>query len=138
MTWASESDLNDGIDRMSESADQDDGVSSAGLSDEGNASLVGFGETASSTVSGPISTGGRGTTASSATKRQMMQSMQTTQQTGSPMEGLEDAQGDTTAQDQAQRIVGGLMDHGESRTQQPMGDVGRGKGLGEFYFEGKH
>ena len=31
------------------SEDQDDGISSAGMSDEGNASLVGFGETASST-----------------------------------------------------------------------------------------
>lgn len=39
------------------SEDQDDGVSSAGLSDEGNASLVGFGEGAGSTVSGPISSG---------------------------------------------------------------------------------
>jgi len=41
------------------SEDQDDGVSSAGLSDEGNASLVGFGEGAGSTVSGPISTSSR-------------------------------------------------------------------------------
>lgn len=41
-------------DKMSE--DPDDGVSSsAGLSDEGNASLVGFGEAASSTISGPVS-----------------------------------------------------------------------------------
>src|SRR2546423_3184280 len=49
-TWAS-----DDMDKMSE--DQDDGTSSTGgLSDEGNASLVGFGEGASSTVSGPIST----------------------------------------------------------------------------------
>lgn len=41
------------------SEDQDDGVSSnAGMSDEGNASLVGFGETASSTVSGPVSGSG--------------------------------------------------------------------------------
>ncbi|KAL8662575.1 MAG: hypothetical protein Q9202_004627 [Teloschistes flavicans] len=53
MTWASGSD-----DKMSE--DPEDGVSStAGLSDEGNASLVGFGEGASSTVSGPISTSAR-------------------------------------------------------------------------------
>ncbi|KAI9870841.1 MAG: hypothetical protein M1830_003724 [Pleopsidium flavum] len=57
-TWASGSDVYD-ADKMSE--DQDDGVSSsAGLSDEGNASLVGFGEGASSTISGPISSvGGR-------------------------------------------------------------------------------
>jgi hypothetical protein len=53
-TWASVS-VGDDTDKMSE--DQDDGASSAGgLSDEGNASLVGFGEGASSTVSGPIST----------------------------------------------------------------------------------
>ncbi len=53
-TWASGSVDND-IDKMSE--DQDDGGSSqGGLSDEGNASLVGFGEGAGSTVSGPIST----------------------------------------------------------------------------------
>ncbi|KAI9795736.1 MAG: hypothetical protein M1825_001258 [Sarcosagium campestre] len=56
-TWASSSDAND-ADKMSE--DQDDGVSSTGgFSDEGNASLVGFGEGASSTISGPVSTGSR-------------------------------------------------------------------------------
>jgi len=57
-TWASGSDVYD-ADKMSE--DLDDGVSSsAGLSDEGNASLVGFGEGASSTISGPVSSvGGR-------------------------------------------------------------------------------
>jgi len=53
-TWASGS-VDYDVDKMSE--DQDDGVSSTGgLSDEGNASLVGFGEGASSTISGPIST----------------------------------------------------------------------------------
>ena len=116
MTWASEGDLNEGIDRMSESADQDDGVSSAGLSDEGNASLVGFGETASSTVSGPISAGGRGTAMSSAMKRQMMQNMQTTQQAGSPMEGLEDARGDTVSQDQARRVEEDSIDQEEPKS----------------------
>lgn len=56
-TWASGSDVYE-ADKMSE--DQDDGVSSsAGLSDEGNASLVGFGEGASSTISGPISSVGQ-------------------------------------------------------------------------------
>ena len=56
-TWASSSDMNDG-DKISE--DHDDGVSSStGLSDEGNASLVGFGEGASSTISGPVSTASR-------------------------------------------------------------------------------
>lgn len=133
MTWASESEMNDVNDKMSESADQDDEISSAGMSDEGNASLVGFGETASSTVSGPTSTGGRGTTMSSATKRQIMQSMQ---QTGSPMEGVEDGASSTPGQDQAQRIVGDVM--GESSAQQPLGDVRNGKRLGQFYFEAKH
>ena len=53
-TWASGS-VDYDADKMSE--DQDDGISSTGgFSDEGNASLVGFGETAGSTVSGPIST----------------------------------------------------------------------------------
>ncbi|EQL36648.1 hypothetical protein BDFG_02010 [Blastomyces dermatitidis ATCC 26199] len=51
-TWASGSDNLD-QDRLGD----DDGVSSlGGLSDEGNSSLVGFGEGASSTVSGPVST----------------------------------------------------------------------------------
>ncbi|KAL9044864.1 MAG: hypothetical protein Q9214_002032, partial [Letrouitia sp. 1 TL-2023] len=54
-TWASGSDLHD-ADKMSEG---DRASSSAGLSDEGNASLVGFGEGASSTVSGPISNAAR-------------------------------------------------------------------------------
>lgn len=133
MTWASESDINDATDKMSESADQDDEISSAGMSDEGNASLVGFGETASSTVSGPTSTGGRGTTMSSASKRQIMQSIQ---QSGSPMEGVEDGNSMTAGREQAQRIVGDVM--GESGTQQPLGEVGNGKRLGEFYFEEKH
>ncbi|KAJ5613517.1 hypothetical protein N7528_007171 [Penicillium herquei] len=52
-TWASGSDAFD-ADKMSE--DPDDGVSSVGnISDEGNASLVGFGEGANSTISGPTS-----------------------------------------------------------------------------------
>lgn len=52
-TWASGSDAFE-ADKMSE--DPDDGVSSVGnISDEGNASLVGFGEGASSTISGPTS-----------------------------------------------------------------------------------
>lgn len=56
-TWASGS-ASDLGDRMSEDQDQDDGISSAGLSDGGNASLVGFGEGAGSTVSGPTSNSG--------------------------------------------------------------------------------
>lgn len=54
-TWASGSDAFDNAtDKMSEDQDMD-ASSTGGFSDEGNASLVGFGETASSTVSGPIS-----------------------------------------------------------------------------------
>ncbi|KAJ5510805.1 hypothetical protein LT330_005507 [Penicillium expansum] len=53
-TWASSSDTYD-VDKMSEDH-EDDGTSSVGnASDEGNASLVGFGEGANSTYSGPIS-----------------------------------------------------------------------------------
>lgn len=50
-TWASGSDMYE-VDKMSE---DNDAVSSGGLSDEGNASLVGFGEGANSTVDGPVS-----------------------------------------------------------------------------------
>jgi len=54
-TWASGS-IDFDADKMSE--DPDDGDSSSGgLSDEDKASLVGFGEGAGSTVSGPVSTG---------------------------------------------------------------------------------
>jgi len=54
-TWASGSDAFD-ADKMSEGPDADDGVSSVGnMSDEANASLVGFGEGANSTISGPTS-----------------------------------------------------------------------------------
>lgn len=56
-TWASGS-IDYDADKMSE--DQDDGVSSqGGMSDEDKASLVGFGEGAGSTVSGPVSTMGQ-------------------------------------------------------------------------------
>lgn len=56
-TWASSSDAFE-ADKMSEGPDPDDGVSSVSvgnISDEGNASLVGFGEGANSTISGPTS-----------------------------------------------------------------------------------
>lgn len=58
-TWASGSDAYDATDKMSEDQDQDmDTNSVGGFSEEGNASLVGFGEGAGSTVSGPISSFG--------------------------------------------------------------------------------
>lgn len=55
-TWASGSDAFD-ADKMSEDHDSsvDDDIDDR-MSDEGNASLVGFGEGANSTISGPIST----------------------------------------------------------------------------------
>lgn len=54
-TWASDSnmDVDTETDKMSDNAD--DGVSSGGFSDEDKGSLVGFGEGAGSTVSGPVS-----------------------------------------------------------------------------------
>jgi len=53
-TWASGSDAFE--DKMSEDHDHDDTFSSvSNVSDEGNASLVGFGEGANSTISGPTS-----------------------------------------------------------------------------------
>lgn len=57
-TWASESadDNQEDTDKMSESGD---GVSDAGMSDEADASLVGFGEAASN-MSGPTSQSGLG------------------------------------------------------------------------------
>ena len=75
-------------DKMSE--DQDDGISSAGMSDEGNASLVGFGETASSV--GPTSISNR-TTAMGKDAGDAESSMSTKQHhrdSYSPMQGLED------------------------------------------------
>jgi len=75
-TWASGS-VDYDADKMSE--DQDDGVSSTGgFSDEGNASLVGFGEGAGSTVSGPISTA----TARAAAARQGYTGSPTTPRSG--------------------------------------------------------
>lgn len=77
-------------DKMSE--DQDDGISSAGMSDEGNASLVGFGETASSTVSGPTSISNK-TAATGKDARgagSPTSAKQRNRDSGSPMQGLED------------------------------------------------
>jgi len=154
-----ESDVYD-ADKMSE--DQDDGVSSnAGMSDEGNASLVGFGETASSTVGGPIS--GRGGAGSRATN---VGGGPTTLKQGrhespSPMQGVQATNpamldgisygrdtvdttprgGDArdvsmTGQEQAETIMRDRIDgkEGEGR---PMANHDDGKGLGKFYFEGK-
>ncbi|KAL8708017.1 MAG: hypothetical protein Q9220_007013 [cf. Caloplaca sp. 1 TL-2023] len=88
-TWASGSDAHD-ADKLSE--DPDDSTSSlAGQSDEGNASLVGFGEGASSTVSGPVSTSTRiaqGTRASGGVGSPLA-GKHGTRESGSPMSGIQ-------------------------------------------------
>ncbi|KAF3403773.1 hypothetical protein F1880_010189 [Penicillium rolfsii] len=53
-TWASSSEAYS-ADKMNEDVDIDDRDSVGNVSDEGNASLVGFGEGANSTISGPTS-----------------------------------------------------------------------------------
>lgn len=153
-----ESDIYD-ADKMSE--DQDDGVSSnAGMSDEGNASLVGFGETASSTVSGPIS--GRGGAGPRATNvgGTLTTLKQGRHESASPMQGVQETnpamldgisygrdmvdttpRGDArnvsmTGQEQAETI---MSDRIESREGEgwPMASHDDGKGLGKFDFEGR-
>lgn len=66
------------------SEDQDDGISSAGMSDEGNASLVGFGETAS------ISNRTAGTGKDAGEAGSPTSTKQHNRDSGSPMQGLED------------------------------------------------
>ncbi|KAK2757946.1 hypothetical protein FQN54_004352 [Arachnomyces sp. PD_36] len=91
-TWASgaSDDIFDSADKMSEMMDDEglDASSMGGLSDEGNASLVGFGEGAGSTLSGPVSTlrGARmGSPAMSKTSASAVIAAATAPQTGSPM-----------------------------------------------------
>lgn len=71
-------------DKMSE--DLDDAISSAGMSDEGNASLVGFGETAS----GPTSVSNRTATTEKDAGGSPTSAKQHNRDSGSPMRGLED------------------------------------------------
>lgn len=130
MTWASESDANE-TDKMSE--DQDDGVSSGGMSDEGNASLVGFGETASN-VSGPTSASGGRTMSgvSNPTRQHFMHA-------SSPMEGVEDQHSGSAdpSRDFPQRTVGAAVDDGDAQARQSWAHMDQGKRLGKFPFEGK-
>ncbi|MCJ1263372.1 hypothetical protein MMC22_003242 [Lobaria immixta] len=155
-TWASGSDMCE-ADKMSE--DQDDGVSSsAGLSDEGNASLVDFGEAASSTVSGPVPRAGmiRGasgignpfiTRASSLDEGSPMQGVQ--QESSSTSRNMETnetmlrsaAAGITdvsmNGQAHAGNIVRQRLDDGERTGRRVLESSEEGPGLGRFYFEGK-
>ena len=148
----------DSADKMSEEAD--DGVSSAAFSDDGSASLVGFGEAASSTLSGPISTTGRpsGTAKVSSFKPKRQQS----ERSGSPMEDIEEpgqAAGYTLAsssnhakttpkiradgsmissfgaQEQAERIIDETMHDMEGNV---LGSPLQARDLGRFSFEDKH
>ncbi len=75
-------------DKMSE--DQDDGISSAGMSDEGNASLVGFGETASSTGPTSISNSTTPIGKEAAGASSPTSAIHHNRDSGSPMQGLED------------------------------------------------
>jgi hypothetical protein len=154
--WANES-LDYDADKMSE--DQDDGVSStSGLRDEeDNTSLVGFGEGASSTMSGPIST---------AAARAQARHNILNRQSGTPMSGVVSTGAgstdprmmdgmsydanvvDTTMQSplyvgsQAQRYSGTGTDFAENimrdrlamESQRPMGTPDS-QGLGKFPFE---
>ena len=155
-TWASGSDV---TDKMSE--DPDDGVSSSGgLSDEGNTSLVGFGEAASSTISGPTSgrtaTGARGAMGGHfATPRQDRPG------SGSPMEGIQETSptvldgvahaGETVettyhtgenymraarARELADAMLQERIEEGE-RNKRALGSPEDEKPLGKFYFEDK-
>ncbi|MCJ1381507.1 hypothetical protein MMC17_004618 [Xylographa soralifera] len=123
-TWADGSDVYD-ADKMSE--DQDDGISSGGLSDEGNASLVGFGE-AASTTSGPVSNPGRvavgmartGSGFGSPSAAKM--SSYFPRDGGSPMQGIQ-TQGrnaNMTGQETAERIVRERLNQAQSIGGRPM------------------
>ena len=140
----------DSADKMSE--DADDGISSAGLSDDGNASLVGFGEAASSSLSGPTSCSTRAAGVVAVNKQRRQQS----ERSGSPMDGVEDRSSvatpadtfamDTTTrckghgsssisaggQEQAERIIGDTMRDVEG---QNMENSIQGRKLGTFSFE---
>lgn len=154
-TWASGSDVYD-ADKMSE--DQDDEVSSAGLSDEGNASLVGFGEGASSTTSGPVSSSGRmaaGSKLASGLGRQSQRDC------GSPMQGVQEGNPETpggfpyngdafdintpnetyqardasmTTQQRAEDFMKAKLGNEGRR---PLGSPHEGNVLGKFHFEEK-
>ena len=143
-------------DKMSE--EPDDGVSSsAGLSDEGNASLVGFGEAASSTISGPTSrrmnAGARGSGSPTTLKQGSASPMQGVQEANPAMlDGVAHGQNnvDTTSRvggdrvedvsmtgrEHAEAVTRERLDEGD-RSRRILGSPEDDKGLGKFYFEGK-
>jgi len=124
--------------RMDEDGDaydsDDDGRD--GMSDEGNASLVGFGEGAGSTVSGPISSygglmrdgniGNRGSGGGSSASA--MRALNGSTGPGTPM---------SAAQQTAERVVRErLGETSEAKGVPPLSSPDeQNKGLGKFYFE---
>ena len=116
-------------DKMSE--DAEDNLSSTGLSDDGNASLVGFGEAASSNLSGPTSTNGKGggSLAMNALKQHRL-----------PKEGLgsgleeQSSNQKSSAREQAEKIIDATMHDIDGRG---LSGSGEGRDLGSFPFENK-
>ena len=132
-TWADGSDVYD-ADKMSE--DQDDGISCGGFSDEGNGSLVGFGE-AASTTSGPVSSSGRvavgmartGSGFGSPSTAKM--SGYFPRDGGSPMQGIQ-TQGrnaNMTGQETAERIIRERLNQAQNSGIRPMSSSDGGSGL---------
>ena len=143
------------------SEDQDDAASNnTGLSDEANASLVGFGEAASSTISGPVSTPVRNNAGGVASPTTSKGPHHLARDSGSPMQGVKSerakmldgmtydsdvvdttssADGATyrrnanmTGQETAERIVRERLDEGESQRQTPFGATDAPQGKGRF------
>jgi hypothetical protein len=120
-TWASGSDVYD-ADRMSDN--QDDGLSSTGMSDEGNASLVGFGEAAGG-IDGP---GASRLNPASRNSPTALKPAAFPRTGGDPMQGVVgDARGlpqsrhaNMTGQETADRIVRERRGHGEDPTRSAM------------------
>lgn len=160
-TWASSSDAHD-ADKMSE--DPEDASSTAGLSDEGNASLVGFGEGASSTVSGPVSTSARVASGTRAVGGigSPLAGKHSMRDSGSPMQGVqaEDAQildgmtydrdvvdttprqggrgfrdTPTTGREHVEHLMADRVHGSEKDGKQALGSPRDGNGLGKFAFE---
>ena len=122
--------MQDSADKMSE--DAEDNQSSTGFSDDGSASLVGFGEAASSSNrSGPTSVTGKSGGISGVPKQQQRHHHE---RSGSPMEGVVINAGTSHGQEQAEKIIGETMRDPKGK---PLGSPVKGKDLGRFSFESK-
>lgn len=142
-TWASGSEPTDATDKMSTSEDMETG-SDGGASDE-NASLVGFGEGASSTMSGPVSSATPGATRASLRQRMSGMSKFTHGDQGKDpryIDGMSVDKGDemmdstppaiTTDDPMLERLDANDVSMSDPKEMQD----GR-KELGDFSFEGK-